>query len=185
MGGRLGTAQVRRVDHSTDRRPRGVDRRRGIQAGRCAAGPHSDLTEGPTRNSGLGKRQPAAGRRRAGSHRAPVASGARTAATTPSSPSTTRPAPTLWRRSGSSRTRARSWSARTPAATRSVRLPTPRGTVIPVHRYLLVDQGVHLGEFHYLEELSRSKTYVFCYVAAVNKIKGTAAGFALRPLALR
>ncbi len=63
--------------------------------------------------------------------------------------------------------------------------PNSPGAVIPVHRYLLVDQGVHLGEFHYLEELSRSKTYVFCYVAAVNKIKGTAAGFALRPLALR
>jgi hypothetical protein len=54
-----------------------------------------------------------------------------------------------------------------------------------VHRYLLVDQGVHLGEFHYLEGLSRAKAYTFCYVAAVNKIKGAAAGFALRPLALR
>jgi len=63
--------------------------------------------------------------------------------------------------------------------------PNSPGTGIPVHRYLLVDQGVHLGEFHYLEALSQSKTYVFCYVAAVNKIRGTAAGFALRPLALR
>ena len=32
---------------------------------------------------------------------------------------------------------------------------------------------------------SQAKAYTFCYVAAVNKIKGTAAGFALRPLALR
>jgi kynurenine formamidase len=59
------------------------------------------------------------------------------------------------------------------------------GTGIPVHRYLLVDQGVHLGEFHYLEGVSKSKAYVFCYVAMTNKIKGTAAGFALRPIALR
>jgi kynurenine formamidase len=59
------------------------------------------------------------------------------------------------------------------------------GSVIPVHRYLLVDQGVHLGEFHYLETLSQAKAYTFCYVATTNKIKGTAAGFALRPLALR
>ena len=63
--------------------------------------------------------------------------------------------------------------------------PSLPGAPIPVHRYLLVDQGVHLGEFHYLEDLSRSKTYVFCYIATVNKIKGTAAGFALRPIALR
>jgi kynurenine formamidase len=59
------------------------------------------------------------------------------------------------------------------------------GTGIPVHRYLLVDQGVHLGEFHYLEGLSKVKAYTFCYIAGVNKIKGAAAGFALRPLALR
>jgi kynurenine formamidase len=59
------------------------------------------------------------------------------------------------------------------------------GTGIPVHRYLLVDQGVHLGEFHYLEGLSQAKAYTFCYVASVNKIKGAVAGFALRPLALR
>lgn len=63
--------------------------------------------------------------------------------------------------------------------------PGSPGTPIPVHRYLLVDQGVHIGEFHNLEELSRSKVYVFCYVATTNKIKGTTAGFALRPLALR
>jgi kynurenine formamidase len=63
--------------------------------------------------------------------------------------------------------------------------PDAPGTGIPVHRYLLVDQGVHLGEFHYLEGLSEAKAYTFCYVAVVNKIRGAAAGFALRPLALR
>ncbi len=61
---------------------------------------------------------------------------------------------------------------------------SPR-TGIPVHRYLLVDQGVHLGELHNLEGLSQARAYTFCYIAAVNKIKGTAAGFALRPLAIR
>ncbi|MBX6311576.1 MAG: cyclase family protein, partial [Isosphaeraceae bacterium] len=63
--------------------------------------------------------------------------------------------------------------------------PGPAGSPIPVHKYLLVDQGVHIGEFHYLEGLSRARAYVFCYIATTNKIKGTAAGFALRPLALR
>jgi len=55
----------------------------------------------------------------------------------------------------------------------------------PVHRYLLVEQGIHIGEFHYLEDLSRAQIYEFCYLAATNKIKGTAAGFTLRPLAIR
>ena len=59
------------------------------------------------------------------------------------------------------------------------------GTMIPVHRYLLVDQGVHLGELHNLEGLSKAKAYVFCYIAVTNKIKGAAAGFTLRPIALR
>jgi kynurenine formamidase len=55
----------------------------------------------------------------------------------------------------------------------------------PVHRYLLVEQGVHIGEFHNLEELARERVYEFCYVAATNKIKGAAAGFTMRPLAIR
>src|SRR5262245_8602346 len=56
---------------------------------------------------------------------------------------------------------------------------------IPVHKYLLVEQGVHIGEFHYLEDLSRDKVYEFCYVCAVNKIAGAVAGFTLRPLAMK
>jgi kynurenine formamidase len=63
--------------------------------------------------------------------------------------------------------------------------PGPAGTGTPVHKYLLVDQGVHIGEFHNLEGLSRARAYVFCYIAVTNKIKGTAAGFALRPIAVR
>jgi kynurenine formamidase len=63
--------------------------------------------------------------------------------------------------------------------------PKDRPAFIPVHRYLLVEQGVHIGEFHNLEELARDGVYEFCYVCMTNKIRGTTAGFALRPIALR
>jgi kynurenine formamidase len=59
------------------------------------------------------------------------------------------------------------------------------GSFMPVHNYLLIQQGVHIGEFHNLEELAREHVYEFCYVCTTAKIKGTAAGFALRPLALK
>lgn len=55
---------------------------------------------------------------------------------------------------------------------------------IDVHKYLLIEQGVHIGEFHNLEELARARVYRFAYVAMTNRIKGTAAGFALRPIAI-
>jgi kynurenine formamidase len=66
-------------------------------------------------------------------------------------------------------------------------LPAPSDPpqFIPVHHYLLIEQGVHIGEFHFLEELARDKAYEFCYVCTTNKIRGTVAGFALRPLAIR
>ncbi|MFN4259251.1 MAG: cyclase family protein [Gemmataceae bacterium] len=56
---------------------------------------------------------------------------------------------------------------------------------IPVHHYLLVEQGVHIGEFHDLEALARDKVYEFCYIALTNKIRGTTAGFCMRPIAVR
>jgi kynurenine formamidase len=56
---------------------------------------------------------------------------------------------------------------------------------MPVHNYLLIEQGVHIGEFHNLEELAREKAYEFCYIACTNKIKGAAAGFTMRPIAIR
>jgi hypothetical protein len=56
---------------------------------------------------------------------------------------------------------------------------------MPVHNYLLIQQGVHIAEFHNLEELARDRVYEFCYVCSVNKIKGTASGFTLRPMAIR
>lgn len=65
--------------------------------------------------------------------------------------------------------------------------PPPPGSASfnPVHEYLLVEQGVHIGEFHYLENLARDKVYEFCYIATTNKIKGTAGGFTMRPIAIK
>jgi kynurenine formamidase len=63
--------------------------------------------------------------------------------------------------------------------------PAMPGALLPVHEYLLIQQGVHIGELHYLEELAREKVYRFTYFATTNRLKGTTAGFALRPVALR
>ncbi|MCI0663736.1 MAG: cyclase family protein [Acidobacteria bacterium] len=56
---------------------------------------------------------------------------------------------------------------------------------MPVHNYLLIQQGIHIGEFHFLEDLARDQVYEFCYIACTNKIKGSTAGFTLRPIAMR
>ena len=64
----------------------------------------------------------------------------------------------------------------------------PAGTVIPVHRYLLVDQGVHVGM-----SSTTSKTaepgeglHVLLCVATTNKIRGAVAGIAsCGPIAIR
>jgi kynurenine formamidase len=53
-----------------------------------------------------------------------------------------------------------------------------------VHVYLLVEQGVPLGELHYLERLAAERVYEFVYVATTNKIRGAAAGVAMRPFAM-
>ncbi len=63
--------------------------------------------------------------------------------------------------------------------------PDEKSVFIPVHRYLLIEQGVHIGEFHNLEELARDKAYEFCYICMTNKIRGSTAGFTLRPIAIR
>ncbi len=55
---------------------------------------------------------------------------------------------------------------------------------VPVHKYLLVEQGVHIAEFHYLEDLAEEAVYEFLYVGVTNKIKGSTAGFTMRPLAI-
>jgi kynurenine formamidase len=65
--------------------------------------------------------------------------------------------------------------------------PAPPGSdsFNPVHVYLLIEQGVHVGEFHNLEGLAKDKAYEFAYICTVNKLRGSAAGFTLRPLAIR
>ena len=62
--------------------------------------------------------------------------------------------------------------------------PALPGATIPVHEYLLIEQGVHIGEFHYLEGLSQAKVYRFTYVAMTNRLKGAVAGTAMRPIAI-
>ena len=54
----------------------------------------------------------------------------------------------------------------------------------PVHKYLLVDQGVHMGELHYLEDLAADNVYEFTYIALAPKVEGATAGFAMRPVAV-
>ena len=56
---------------------------------------------------------------------------------------------------------------------------------MPVHNYLLIAQGVHIGEFHNLEELARDRAYEFCYIATTAKLKGAVSGFVMRPIAVR
>ena len=65
--------------------------------------------------------------------------------------------------------------------------PAPEGSTsfMPVHEYLLIEQGVHIAEFHFLEDLARDQVYEFAYIALVNKIKGATAGFTMRPVAIR
>jgi kynurenine formamidase len=52
----------------------------------------------------------------------------------------------------------------------------------PVHRYLLAEQGVHMGELHNFEDLAREGISRFCYIALAPKVAGTTAGFAMRPV---
>jgi kynurenine formamidase len=59
------------------------------------------------------------------------------------------------------------------------------GSFNPVHVYLLVQQGVHILEFNNLERLAADRLYEFAYILTTNAIRGTVAGTALRPLALR
>jgi kynurenine formamidase len=72
-----------------------------------------------------------------------------------------------------------------PAANQTADHHAKYQSFMPTHTYLLIEQGVHIGEFHNLEELSRDQVYEFCYFCTTAKIKGSTAGFALRPVAMR
>lgn len=54
---------------------------------------------------------------------------------------------------------------------------------VPVHTYLLAEQGMMFIEQMYLEELSGNKEYEFLFIAASLKLKG-ASGSPMRPLAI-
>jgi kynurenine formamidase len=62
--------------------------------------------------------------------------------------------------------------------------PADGDCLAPVHKYLLVEQGVHMGELHNLEELAATGQSRFCYIALVPKVAGATAGFAMRPVAV-
>lgn len=62
--------------------------------------------------------------------------------------------------------------------------PVDGDNAAPVHKYLLVDQGVHMGELHSLEALAAEPAHRFCYAALTPKVRGTTGGFALRPMAI-
>ncbi len=53
----------------------------------------------------------------------------------------------------------------------------------PVHVHMLVEKGIHLLEIANLEELSRTKTYEFLFVALPLKIRG-GTGSPVRPVAI-
>lgn len=62
--------------------------------------------------------------------------------------------------------------------------PADGDCLAPVHKYLLVEQGVHMGELHNLEELASAGESRFCYIALAPKVAGATAGFAMRPVAV-
>lgn len=66
----------------------------------------------------------------------------------------------------------------------SVDQPDGGTSFIPVHHYLIPTQGVHILEYHNQEDLAKDKAYKFAYILGVNKIKGTTAGTALRPIGI-
>jgi len=57
------------------------------------------------------------------------------------------------------------------------------GITIPGHVVLLVENGIHLIEHVYLEELSRDRCYEFLFVCTPLKLKG-ATGSPVRPIAI-
>ena len=59
------------------------------------------------------------------------------------------------------------------------------GSFNPVHVYLLVEQGIHILEFHNQEQLAADRVYEFAYILSTNAIRGTVAGTAMRPIAMR
>jgi kynurenine formamidase len=59
------------------------------------------------------------------------------------------------------------------------------GSFNPIHVYLLVEQGIHILEFHNQEQLAADRVYEFAYILSTNALRGTVAGTAMRPIAMR
>lgn len=57
------------------------------------------------------------------------------------------------------------------------------GNYIPVHTYLLAQQGTPILELVQLEELAKDRVYEFAFIGAPLKLRGADAG-PMRPLAL-
>ena len=53
----------------------------------------------------------------------------------------------------------------------------------PVHQYMLIENGVHIMEFVYLEDLAKDKVYEFMFVVLPLKNKG-GTGSMIRPIAV-
>ena len=63
-------------------------------------------------------------------------------------------------------------------------IPAGRGhALLPVHRILLVENGIHIVEAMNLSDLARDKVYEFLFVLIPLKVVG-ATGIPVRPLAL-
>ena len=54
---------------------------------------------------------------------------------------------------------------------------------VPLHTYLLAEQGVPIMELVYLEELSRNKVYEFGFIGGSLKLRGSDAA-PMRPIAI-
>jgi kynurenine formamidase len=53
----------------------------------------------------------------------------------------------------------------------------------PVHEYMLIQNGIHIMEFVYLENLAKDKVYEFMFVVTPLKIKG-ATGSMIRAIGI-
>lgn len=54
---------------------------------------------------------------------------------------------------------------------------------VPLHTYLLAEQGTPIMELVYLEELSRDKVYEFAFIGGSLKLRGADAA-PIRPIAI-
>ncbi|MDA1068920.1 MAG: cyclase family protein [Verrucomicrobia bacterium] len=72
-----------------------------------------------------------------------------------------------------------------PAPEDAVAYQKKHESFMPVHDYLLTQQGVHIGELYYLEDLAADKAYEFCYICPSANTPETTRGSTPRPIAMR